>query len=362
MKPMGMEFKHDDDDNLHIFNSKLGEEMNLVFDMENDGKNVFTTEERKIFVSRDGSGDCKTIGDAFEYAEKLPHTEPVIIMVKNGRYFEKLRLCRPNVTLIGEDAEKTIIENNSAAKDVCKDGNALGTYETATVHIIEGSDNFKCKNITFVNSAGLGKFVGQAIALYVDCDKAVFDNCRILANQDTLLAAPNHIDYDSENDKLNRMYFKDCYIEGNVDFIFGGATAVFDNCEIFCRKREDANKSYVTACCTPKNSAVGFVFRNCSITGDADEHTVYLGRPWREYAKAAFINCSISSVVNGNIFIEWNDTDKHKNSCYEICNCTGEAMENATPVQWCHLLAASEAEDYTNDEIFGNWNPEADLI
>jgi pectinesterase len=359
---MGMEFKHDDDDNLHVFNSKIGEEMNLVFDMESDGKTVFTTEERKIFVSKDGDGDYKTIGDAFEYAEKLPHDENVTIVIKNGRYFEKLSLCRPNVTIIGEDAEKTVIENDSSARDLLSDGTPIGTYATATVHIVEGSDNFVCKNVTFVNSAGLGKFVGQALALFVDCDKAMFENCRFVANQDTLLAAPNHIDYDGETEKNNRMYFKNCYIEGNVDFIFGGATAVFEGCEIFCRKREEGNNSYITACCTPKNSAFGFVFKNCKVTGDADENTVYLGRPWRDYAKATFINTDFSSVVNGSLFIAWNDTEKHKTSCYEICDCTGTGIENGVPVEWCHILDSDEAEDYTNEAVFGDWNPESDLV
>jgi pectinesterase len=352
---MGMEYKHDDDDNLHIFNDKIGEDLSLVFDMESKADSVFSTEQRHIYVSKDGDGDFKTVGDAFEYAEKLPQDEPVTITVKNGRYFEKLRLKKANVTLIGEDEEKTVIENNSAAKDKDLDGKPNATYETATVHIREGSDGFTCRNISFVNSAGIGKFVGQALAMYVDCDRAVFENCRFMGNQDTLLAAPNHVDYDDNIEKLNRNYFKNCYIEGNVDFIFGGATAVFEDCDIFCRIREDKNNSYVTACCTPKSSPFGFVFKNCHVYGDADEKTVYLGRPWRDYAKATFIGCDFSEVVNEKAFSTWNDTEKHTSSCYELCNCKG--IDTSKCVDWCYILEDDEEQDYTLENIFGDWLP-----
>jgi pectinesterase len=353
---MGMEYKHDDDDNLHIFNSKIGEDMQLVFDMEGESKSVFTTDERRVYVSKDGEGDYLTVGDAFEYAESLPAEEPVTIIVKNGRYFEKLHLKKPNVTLIGEDAQKTIIENNSAAKDENLVGVENSTYKTATVHIEEGSDGFRCKNISFVNSAGIGKFVGQALAMYVDCDRAVFENCRFIGNQDTLLCAPNHVDYDNNINKYNRNYFRDCYIEGNVDFIFGGATAVFDNCEIFCRIRENQNKSYVTACCTPKTSPFGFVFLDCTICGDADKKSVYLGRPWRDYAKATFVRCTVTDVLHDEIFRTWNDTTKHTTSCYEICNC--KDMDTSNIADWCYVLGDEEEADYTLEKIFGDWLPE----
>ena len=142
------------------------------------------------------------------------------------------------------------------------------TFYTYTLLVI--ADDFYAENLTIENSAGP---VGQALALYVKGDRCVFRNCRILGNQDTLYT-----------DGLNsRQYFEGCYISGTTDFIFGPATVLFNNCTI-----HSLRDSYITAASTPQGKPFGYVFMNCKITAAPEAKKVYLGRPWRDYARIVF--------------------------------------------------------------------------
>ena len=154
------------------------------------------------------------------------------------------------------------------------DGKLLGTFHTPTATI--DADDFRAENITFENSAGA---VGQALAIRVDGDRAVFRHCRFLGWQDTILL------------NRGRQYFENCYIAGHVDFIFGAATAWFEQCHIQC-----LGDGYITAASTPVDQPFGFVFSNCKITSDPPEARTYLGRPWRIYASTIFLNTEMSEV------------------------------------------------------------------
>src|SRR5690348_16184588 len=159
-------------------------------------------------VAKDGTGDYKYIQDAIDAMRVYP-LQRITLYIKNGDYNEKIELPTDNtdVTFIGESVEKTIINFN--------DYSGRGKLNTFTSYTAKISGNrFRAENITFINSAGP---VGQALALFVDADKAVFKNCRFLGNQDTIFTS-------GEN---SRQLFTDCYIEGTTDFIFGSATAVF---------------------------------------------------------------------------------------------------------------------------------------
>ena len=199
--------------------------------------------------------------------------QPIILYIKNGSYNEKIELPANNtdVTFIGESVEKTIITFN--------DFSGRGKLNTFTSYTAKISGNrFVAENITFANTAGP---VGQAVALYVDADKAVFKNCRFLGNQDTIYAA-------GEN---SGQYFLDCYIEGTTDFIFGPSTAVFQNCTIKCK-----SNSFITAANTPEGKNFGFVFFDCKIITDSLVSKVYLGRPWRAFSKTAFVRCDLAQT------------------------------------------------------------------
>src|SRR3982750_3696028 len=164
-------------------------------------------------VAKDGSGDYKYIQDAIDAMRVYPLL-PIVLYIKNGVYNEKIELPETNtdVSFIGESVDKTIITFN----DYSGRGKLI-TFTSYTARISGG--RFRAENISFINSAGP---VGQALALYVDADKAVFKNCRFIGNQDTIFASGENA----------RQYFVDCYIEGTTDFIFGPSTAVFQNCTI----------------------------------------------------------------------------------------------------------------------------------
>jgi pectinesterase len=144
----------------------------------------------------------------------------------------------------------------------------MGTTGSSTIFIF--SDNFSAKNVTFQNDAGK---VGQAVAVLITGDKAIFKNCRFLGFQDTLyLKGQQDV---PEPKREIRHYFKNCYIEGTTDFIFGAATAVFKDCTIYAKE----SATYLTAASTPENIRFGFVFIDCKIKGEAKPESVYLGRP-----------------------------------------------------------------------------------
>src|SRR6187431_3235256 len=191
-------------------------------------------------VAKDGTGDYYNIQDAIDAMRVYP-LAPITLYIKNVVYNEKIELPDDNtdVIFIGESVEKTIISFN--------DYSGRGKLTTFTSYTAKISGNrFRAENISFVNSAGR---VGQAVALYVDADQAVFINCRFLGDQDTIYAA-------GEN---SNQLFVNCYIEGTTDFIFGPSTALFQNCTIKAK-----TNSFITAANTPKDKKFGFVFMNCN--------------------------------------------------------------------------------------------------
>ena len=279
-------------------------------------------------VAKDGSGDYKYIQDAIDAMRVYP-LAPITLYIKNGVYNEKIELPANNtdVTFIGESVEKTIISFN--------DYSGRGKLNTFTSYTAKISGNrFTAKNITFANAAGP---VGQALALYVDADKAVFSNCRFLGNQDTIFASG----------ESSRQYFTDCYIEGTTDFIFGPATAVFDHCIIHCK-----TSSFITAANTPKDKRFGFVFLDCTITVDTGVHTLLLGRPWRSYAKTVFIRCILPAAIAAPGWDNWNNPENQKTTFYAEYKNMGEGNNSKGRAAWSHQLTDKEAKEYTLENIF----------
>ena len=239
-----------------------------------------------IVVSRDGTGNFRTLQEAIESARAfMDYT--VTIYVKNGVYKEKVIVPSwvENIDIIGEDRDKTIITYDDHANI-----NKMGTFRTYTVKV-EGSD-ITFKNLTIENNAAQ---LGQAVALHTEGDRLKFINCRILGNQDTIYTGA----------KFTRLYFKDCYIDGTTDFIFGPSTALFEDCIIHSKRN-----SYVTAASTPKEAKYGYVFKHCKLTAEPGVDKVYLGRPWRPYAYTLFIDCELGKHI---VLAGWHNWGKQSN-------------------------------------------------
>lgn len=289
-----------------------------------------------LVVSRDGTGDFRTLQEAVESARAfMDYT--VTIYVKNGVYKEKVIVPSwvGNIDIIGEDRDKTIITYDDHANI-----NKMGTFRTYTVKV-EGSD-ITFKNLTIENNAAQ---LGQAVALHTEGDRLKFINCRILGNQDTIYTGA----------KFTRLYFKDCYIDGTTDFIFGPSTALFENCMIHSKRN-----SYVTAASTPKEAKYGYIFKHCKLTAEPGVDKVYLGRPWRPYAYTLFIECELGKHIVPAGWHNWGKQSNEETARYMEYKNTGEGANVSERVAWSKQLTKKEAEAVTVDAIFGtqsNWNP-----
>lgn len=289
-------------------------------------------------VAADSTGDFFRVQDAINAVPPL-RNKRTYIFIKKGIYKEKLILppTAVNVTFVGEELMATILTFDDFASRKNRFGESIGTSASASFFIY--GDGFEAQNITFENSAGP---VGQAVAVRVDGDRVKFDNCRFLGNQDLLYP----------HGKNSRQYYRNCYIEGTVDFIFGWSTAVFDSCEIFCKRG-----GYVTAASTEETSSVGFVFRHCKVTGSAPEHSVYLGRPWRPFAKVVFMYCELGSLIRPEGWHNWGKDGNEKTAFYAEYQNFGPGAPSGQRVEWSHALTNDEAGTYTLDLLLGDWNP-----
>lgn len=290
------------------------------------------------------NGDFPSVNEAVQ-AAKSGDT----IFVSNGIYRERVEVTKPHITLIGEDRNNTVIEYGLYARMV-SDGEKLGTFRSYTMLV--NTDNFTCRNITVANTAGFGDDVGQAIAVYAEGDRITFENCRILGHQDTLFTGPlpfKEIEKGgfrgptefAERRTVHQTY-KRCFIEGEVDFIFGSASAYFEECELFSIDCGKKTNGYVTAASTYEGADYGYIFNRCKFTGNCPECTVYLGRPWRNFAQTVLIDCEIGGHIHDELFHDWNKTDAREAVQYGIYNCHGKDVSHAAP--FVKKLTKDEAE------------------
>ena len=294
---------------------------------------------KTVTVAADGSGDHVTVQAAVD-AVPAKNAEPVVIRIKPGTYKGKVVVPRdkPFITLRGDggDPSQVVLTDDWNAKHIGPDGKEVGTGGSYSTKVT-GHD-FTAENLTFENTAG---DTGQALALFADGDRLVFRNCRFLGWQDTLYA------------NGGRQYYVDCHLEGRVDFIFGGATAVFDRCTIHSK-----NGGYVTAASTPKDRSFGYVFLDCKLTGEGKP--AYLGRPWRDDAAVAFIRCNMGPHVIPEGWHNWSKPEREKTARYVEYKCTGPGADRSKRVSWSKELTDAESGKYTVKEILGgedHWNP-----
>ena len=288
--------------------------------------------QTNITVAADGTGQFKSLQAAVMSVPSGSAANPVIIHIKPGVYHELIYVQREKAyfRFIGDDPTNTILTFGLYASMTNVDGKPLGTFKTPSVTI--DADNFTAENITFENSAGP---VGQALAIRVDGDRAAFRNCRFLGWQDTILL------------NRGRQYFENCYIQGHVDFIFGAATAWFENCHIHCLRN-----GYITAASTPQNVPYGYVFSNCQIDGEPGVKT-FLGRPWRLYASVTYLNCNMSDVVRPEGWFDWKKPQAHMTARYSEFNSTGPGGNQTNRVDWSKQLTTAEAKKFTVGKILG---------
>ncbi|MFD3000683.1 pectinesterase family protein [Pontibacter toksunensis] len=284
-------------------------------------------QQQRLVVALDGSGDYTSIQAAVDAVRAFP-LERVEIFIRKGVYREKIVVpsWKTSISFIGESKENTIIRwgDYSGKGDI-------NTFTSYTV-LVQGN-GFRAKNITFENTAGP---VGQAVALHVEADRCVFENCNIIGNQDTLYAGVDN----------SRQYYKDCYIEGTTDFIFGPATAVFENCTIHCKKN-----SYITAASTPQGQDFGFVFLNCTVTASDEALKVYLGRPWRPFAKTVFINTTLGNHIRPEGWHNWSKPEAEKTTFYAEYRSKGPGASSKARVTWSKQLTAKEVKRYKVKQI-----------
>lgn len=296
---------------------------------------------KKIIVAQDGTGDFRTVQAAFD-AVPLSNRKPVIIYVKNGVYQEKLRLdsSKNLVTLMGEDKFRTILTFNDHTGKVSPKGDTINTY-TSESFLMKAND-FKAENITFRNNADFS--AGQAVAVQVAGDRAIFRNCRFLGFQDVLFTSS----------PASRQYYEHCYIEGTTDFIFGASTVWFQQCHIHSKKN-----SHITAASTPKENPFGYVFNDCVLTADSSLHNVSLGRPWRPYSSVTYLNTYIDRHITAKGWDNWRNPENEKTVRYAEYNNYGPGASKAGRPGWIRQLTDKEAGQYTLKNVFTNWNPKA---
>lgn len=289
-------------------------------------------------VAKDGSGDFFTVQEAINAVPDFRKKHRTTILVRKGEYKERVIVpaSKINVSLIGEEGAIITDDNYASKKNIF--GEEMSTSGSSTVYIY--APDFYAENITFANTAGK---VGQAVACFVDGDRAYFRHCRFLGNQDT------HYTYGKES----RQYYEECYIEGTVDFIFGWSTALFKNCEI-----RSLGDGYVTAPSTDQGKDYGYVFWNCRLTSDKETSKVYLARPWRPYAQVVYIECELGKHIVPAGWNNWGKASNEKTAFFAEYKSTGEGASPNTRVPYSHQL--TDITRYQPEKVLaGNdgWNP-----
>jgi len=301
----------------------------------------FSSNKANLTVAADGSGDVRTVTEAIARVPENNKTR-FVIQIKKGVYNEQIRIpaSKPYVSLVGESAE-----NTKLAFDI--NNKVAGTTSAAYAVYIGGHD-FYAENITFENSfdykANQGQGGTQAVAVLSEGDRMVFKNCKFLGWQDTLYA------------KNGRQYFENCYIEGHVDFIFGQAAAVFENCRVHSK----ADGFIAAPMRFSADEASGFVFNNSKLTGENIEKGVFLARPWRAYGRTVFLNTEMGAHIRAEGWNNWGNAENEKTAYFAEYNSKGAGAQMEKRVKWIHQLTKDEARAFETENFLkgkDGWNP-----
>ena len=311
-----------------------------------------------LYVAADGTGDYYSIQRAIDVAPD----SGAVISVAPGIYREVLTVTKPHIVLRGpyEDASRSAVVADRSA------GTAGGTLLSATVNVL--ADDFRAENISFVNDYNRThqqlQQGSQAVALLVRGDRAVFGNVRILGNQDTLYAGVGECTGSGAERSCPtaRQYFDHCFVEGNVDFIFGDSKAVFDHCVI----RSNAHsEGFITA--QSKSYAAqdsGFVFRDCRLEAAPGVGNVYLGRPWRPYSTVVYLNTWMDTHIVPAGWREWHpgETDSLPTASYAEFQSSGPGADPSKREPHASQLTPQQADKFEPENFLrgsDGWNPVA---
>lgn len=286
------------------------------------------------------------------------------IYVKNGVYNQKIIVRGNGIKIIGEGRETTKISFSDYARKRHFDGGEYNTFRTFTVCVT--GENVVIANMTIENSNTQPEKVGQCVALSVNAKRFYAENVDLRSTQDTLFTAPFPDDlvvrysgltddpayYDGfiPRDQLymeggSLQVYKNCRIYGTVDFVFGGAEAYFIGCELISL-HETRGIGFVAAPCHPLRQETGYVFADCAFLSEgADDGSVHLARPWRDFGKCEFISCKLGKHIKPELFDKWNDTYRDKTARFAYYGLSGI---NITPVPWSKKLSDARVNDIIN--------------
>lgn len=306
----------------------------------------------KIVVDQQGSGDYTTITEAVQAA---PFDVETLIVIHSGVYREKVYCDRKAVTLQGTGAAHTILRWGDGAYKLRADGQKTGTFRSYTLFL--GGERARVSGMTIENDAGDGDEAGQGLAVYADAESLWMEDVRLIGHQDTLFCAPlperERIPGGFTGPRMlsprrpSRQVYQRCAITGDIDFIFGGADAVFDDCELCSRDRGRAVNGYIAA---PSGSAdgLGFVFRRCSMVSAAQAGTVFLARPWRSTGKTVLLNCRLGGHIKPEGWDDWQDDRNHQSVFFAEYGSAGAGAAVPGAVNgrtaWSRALTAQEAD------------------
>ncbi len=321
-------------------------------------------------IAKDGSGDFTSIQQA---VDALPGggQAPAILLVRMDEYQERVVVDKDNVRIVGEARDRTVITAKGCAVDKNPDGSDRGTFLSATFMVT--GRNVEVENLTIRNDAGDGREVGQAVAVYAAGDRGVWRNVRMIAHQDTLFCGPlmpKVVSFiaprrgsaecvESVGDSpltFSRQYFEDCFIQGDVDFIFGPYRCWFERCTLFM----NARGGLYTAANTPEVQPYGLVFHNCRLTGECEEGQAFLGRPWRRFSRTVFLNCDMDAHVSPQGFADWDEV-KVVTERYAEYATSGVRADQTSRHPKQKRMSAEEAAQYSVAEVLGgydHWQPD----
>jgi pectinesterase len=276
---------------------------------------------RKV-VAKDGTGDYTSVAEALN---ALGNSEDIHLFLKNGIYKEKIGIEKKNIFLEGESREGTILEFGDGAFHPHPDGKPYGTFRSYTLYLY--GEKVRLHRLTVKNTAGAGDIHGQGIALYLDAPLFDVFDVALYGHQDTLFIAPlpkeprtkgsfiGPGEYSERRSATGRISYST--ISGDVDFIFGGANVLFEHCDIESLDQGKGEVNYIAAPCTRQDD-IGFIFKKSRFISDSRRKMTYLARPWREFAKAAFIGCEFHEHLLPGAFDPWGDENHKKTTDFNL--------------------------------------------
>ncbi|KAK4269759.1 hypothetical protein QN277_022873 [Acacia crassicarpa] len=286
--------------------------------------------QANVVVAKDGSGMYKTLKEAVDAAPKSS-TGRYIIYVKAGVYNEQVEVTQNNIMLVGDGIGQTIITGSKSV------GGGTTTFRSATVAAV--GDGFIARDMTFRNTAGPSN--QQAVAFRSGSDLSVFYRCSFEGYQDTLYV------------HSQRQFYRECDIYGTVDFIFGNAAVVFQNCNLYARTPPQKTITFTAQGRTDPNQNTGIIVHNSKVTGASDFNSnnvkSNLGRPWQKYSRTVFMKCSLDSLIDPAGWMPWSGSFALDTLYYAEYANTGSGSSTSNRVKWkgYHVIDASEASQFT---------------